>query len=43
MEYTELAKTDPEAYRKLMASHQQQPERSEIDKLMNFFTRFKYE
>ena len=42
-EYAELARTDPDAYRKLMASHQREPERSEIDKLMNFFTRLKYE
>ena len=42
-QYAELARTDPDAYRKLLASHQQQPERSEVDKLMNFFTRLKYE
>ena len=42
-DYAELAKTDPDAYRKLFASHQQEKERSEIDKLMNFFTRLKYE
>lgn len=42
-DYAELAKTDPDAYRKLIASHQQEPERREIDKLMNFFTRLKYE
>jgi len=42
-EYAELAKKDPDAYRKLFASHQQEPERSEVDKLMNFFTRLKYE
>jgi len=42
-EYAELAKTDPDAYRKLFLSHQQEQERSEIDKLMNFFTRLKYE
>ena len=42
-EYAELARTDPDAYRKLLASHQQEPERSEVDKLMNFFTRLKYE
>lgn len=40
-EYAELAKTDPDAYRKLFQSPQQ--ERSEADKLMNFFTRLKYE
>ena len=42
-DYAELAKTDPDAYRKLLASHQQDAERSEVDKLMNFFTRLKYE
>ena len=42
-DYAELAKTDPDAYRKLLASHQQEPERREVDKLMNFFTRLKYE
>ena len=42
-EYAELARTDPDAYRKLLASHQQESERSEVDKLMNFFTRLKYE
>ena len=42
-EYAELARTDPDAYRKLLASHQQDQERSEVDKLMNFFTRLKYE
>ena len=42
-QYAELARTDPDAYRKLLVSHQQQPERSEVDKLMNFFTRLKYE
>jgi hypothetical protein len=42
-EYAELARKDPEAYRKLFASHQQDQERSEVDKLMNFFARLKYE
>jgi hypothetical protein len=42
-EYAELAKTDPDAYRKLFQSHQQDQERSEIDKLMNFFAHLKYE
>jgi len=42
-QYAELAKTDPDAYRKLFLSHQQEQERSEVDKLMNFFTRLKYE
>jgi hypothetical protein len=43
LEYAELAKTDPDAYRKLFQSHEKQAERSEIDKLMNFLTRLKYE
>lgn len=42
-EYAELAKTDPDAYRKLFQSHQQEEKRSEIDKLMNFFAHLKYE
>src|SRR5438105_6877228 len=42
-QYAELAKTDPDAYRKLFLSHQQEQERSEVDKLMNFFTQLKYE
>lgn len=42
-EYAELAKKDPEAYRKFMDSLQQPAERSEVDKLMNFFARGKYE
>jgi hypothetical protein len=42
-EYAELARKDPDAYRKLFASHQQDQERSELDKLMNFLTRLKYE
>lgn len=42
-EYARLAKTDPNAYRKFMQSHQQKQERSAVDKLMNFFARGKYE
>lgn len=42
-EYAELAKTDPEAYRKLIDSMRAPQERSEVDKLMNFFARGKYE
>jgi hypothetical protein len=42
-EYAELAKTDPDAYRKLFQSNQQKEERSELDKLMNYFTRLKHE
>lgn len=42
-EYAELAKTDPHAYQKFMQSHQKNEERSEVNKLMNFFARGKYE
>jgi hypothetical protein len=42
-EYAELAKKDPDAYRKLFASHQQKEERSEVDKLMNLLSTGKYE
>lgn len=42
-EYAELARTDPDAYRKLFASHQQAEERSQVDKLMNFLAHGKYE
>ena len=42
-EYADLAKTDPDAYRKLLQSNQQEQERSEVDKLMNFLARLKYE
>jgi len=38
----ELSKTDPNAYRKFIASRTVS-ERTEADKLMNFFTRGKYE
>ena len=38
-QYAELAKTDPDAYNKLLKSYEVEQERSEIDKLMNFFTR----
>jgi hypothetical protein len=38
----ELSKTDPDAYRKFIASRTVN-ERTEADKLMNFFTRGKYE
>jgi len=40
-EYADLARTDPDAYRKLLQSHQQEKERSEVDKLMNLFSRLK--
>jgi len=42
-EYADLAAKDPQAYQKLMASLQKKQERSEIDKLMNFFAHGKYE
>lgn len=43
-QFAELSKTDPEAYRKLLASRQPQTEeRSAVDKLMNFLARGKYE
>lgn len=43
-EFAELSKTDPQAYRKYLDSHVAQPvERTEIDKLMNFLARGKFE
>lgn len=42
-EYAELAKKDPDAYRKFVASHVQPAERSEVDKLMNLLAKGKYE
>ncbi len=42
-ELLELAKTDPNAYNKFLASYQPVEPRSEIDKLMNFFSTLKYE
>ena len=41
-EYATLNKTDPAAYRKFLDSHQVK-ETNEVDKLMNFFSRGKYE
>lgn len=41
-QFAALSKTDPNAYQKFISSYQVQ-ERSEVDKLMNFFTRGKYE
>lgn len=41
-EYAILNKTDPAAYRKFVDSHQVK-ETNEVDKLMNFFSRGKYE
>lgn len=42
-EFAELSKTDPDAYRKFLNSHQVEEERSEVDKLFNFLARGKYE
>lgn len=42
-EYAELSKTDPDAYYKLLQSYQQEEDRTEVDKLLNFFAHFKYE
>ena len=43
VEFIELSKTDPNAYAKFLASHQQPTEPGEIDKLMNFLAHGKYE
>ena len=43
MEFAELSKTDPNAYQKFINSHQQNPERGEVDKLMNFLAKGKFE
>jgi hypothetical protein len=42
-EFTELAKKDPQAYQKFIGSLRIEEERSEVDKLLNFFARGKYE
>ena len=42
-EYTEQAKTDPNAYYKLLLCPQQDQERTSFDKLMNLFAHAKYE
>jgi hypothetical protein len=42
-EFAKLSKTDPHAYQKFINSYQVDQERSEVDKLMNFFTRGKFE
>jgi len=43
-EFAELSKTDPQAYQKYVNSFQAAaPERSEVDKLMNFLARGKFE
>jgi hypothetical protein len=41
-EFANLSKTDPNAYRKFISSHEVE-ERTEVDKLMNFLARGKYE
>lgn len=41
-QFAELSKTDPNAYQKFVNGHQVR-ERSEVDKLLNFFARGKYE
>lgn len=43
VEFAELSKTDPNAYQKFINSHQQTPERGEVDKLMNFLAKGKFE
>ncbi|KRB79210.1 hypothetical protein [Noviherbaspirillum sp. Root189] len=42
-EFTELAKKDTQAYQKFIGSLRIEEERSEVDKLLNFFARGKYE
>jgi hypothetical protein len=42
-EFAKLSKTDPQAYHKLLASHQVEEERGAVDKLMNFLAHGKYE
>lgn len=41
-EFSELSKTDPDAYRKFVRSYEVR-ERSEVDKLLNFLARGAYE
>lgn len=41
-EFAAMSQSDPAAYQKFLNSHQVQ-ERSEVDKLLNFFSRGKYE
>ncbi|RJF97350.1 hypothetical protein [Noviherbaspirillum saxi] len=43
LEFAELATSDPQAYQKLINSMKVDEERSEVDKLMNFFARGKFE
>jgi hypothetical protein len=43
-EFAALSKTDPNAYQKFINSYQAtEPERGEVDKLMNFLARGKFE
>ena len=42
-ELTELAKKDPDASRKFLQSHEAPEERNDSDKLINLFSRGKYE
>ena len=41
--YAQQANSDPNAYNKLLNCNQTEEERTEFDKLMNFFSRLKYE
>lgn len=43
LELAELSKTDPNAYQKFIDSHRQAPERAEVDKLVNFMAKGKFE
>jgi len=42
-EYAAQAKTNPDAYYRMLYCDDKAGERTEFDKLMNFFTRLKYE
>lgn len=42
-EFADLAQKDPQAYQKFIGSLRSKDERSEVDKLLNFFARGKYE
>lgn len=41
--YAQQTNSDPNAYHKLLNCNQTEEERTEFDKLMNFFSRLKYE
>ncbi len=41
--FAQQANSDPNAYNKLLNCNQTEEERTEFDKLMNFFSRLKYE